>query len=97
MNFPLNHGLHKTGLPLIVVKLFENNICLMLDTGSNRNIIDHRINNHFKDKLKQSKNSSEVYTLNGLSSGITIDVPFSFEEHDYLESFLCTETVGICL
>ena len=41
MTFPLNYGLSKTGLPLIVVKLFERNICLMFDTGSNRNIIDN--------------------------------------------------------
>jgi hypothetical protein len=91
MTFPLNYGLSKTGLPLIVVELFGNNICLMLDTGSNRNIIDNRIYNHFKDKLKQSETSSAVYTLNGTSSGITVDIPFKFENLDYLEPFLCTE------
>ena len=91
MTFPLNHGLHKVGLPLIVVNIFDHNVCLMLDTGSNRNIIDHRIYDHFIDRLKQSDTSSEVYTLNGASVGITIDVPFRFEEHDYHEPFLCTE------
>ena len=91
MTFPLTHGLHKTGLPLIVAKLFDNDICLMLDTGSNRNIIDHRIYDHFKDRLKPSETSSEVYTLNGTSTGVTIDVPFSFEEDAYHEPFLCTE------
>ncbi|MCL2858809.1 MAG: hypothetical protein FWF42_03865 [Streptococcaceae bacterium] len=91
MTFPLNYGLSKTGLPLIVVKLFGNDICLMLDTGSNRNIIDHRIYDYFKEKLKQPETSSEVYTLNGVSSGITTNIPFSFEEHDYLEPFLCSE------
>ena len=92
MTFPLNYGLSKTGLPLIVAKIFDHDICLMLDTGSNRNIIDHRIYDHFKDKIKQSNTPSEVHTLNGASAGITVDVPFSFEEHDYLEPFLCTET-----
>ena len=92
MTFPLTYGIYKTGLPLIVVKLFGNNICLMLDTGSNRNIIDHRIYDHFKDKLKQSETSDEVYTLNGAARGIKIDVPFCFENHDYQEPFLCTET-----
>ena len=91
MTFPLNYGLSKTGLPLIVVKLFDHDICLMLDTGSNRNIIDQRIYDHFKDRLKQSETSDEVCTLNGTATGITIDVPFNFEEHDYLEPFLCTE------
>jgi len=91
MNFPLTYGIYKTGLPLIVAKLFENNICLMLDTGSNRNIIDHRIYDHFKDKLKHSETSDEVYTLNGAARGIKIDVPFCFEEHYYNEPFLCTD------
>jgi len=91
MTFPLNYGLSKAGLPLIVVKLFEQNICLMLDTGSNRNIIDRRVCDHFKDKLKQPDTPSEVYTLNGVSSGATIEIPFSFEEQDYYEPFICSE------
>ena len=91
MTYPLSYGLSKTGLPLIAVKLFGNDICLMLDTGSNRNIIDHRVYNHFKDRLKQSETSSEVYTLNGTTTGVIVDVPFCFEEHDYQEPFLCTE------
>jgi len=91
MTFPLNYGLSKTGLPLIVVKLFDYELCLLLDTGSNRNIIDHRIYDHFKDRLKLSETSDEVFTLNGTAAGITIDVPFCFEENDYQEPFLCTE------
>ena len=91
MTFPLNYGLSKTGLPLIVAKIFEQNICLMLDTGSNRNIIDQRIYDHFKDKLKQPETTSEVYTLNGAATGKTIDIPFNFEEQYYLEPFICSE------
>ena len=91
MTFPLNYGISKTGLPLIVVKLFEHNICLMLDTGSNRNIIDNRIYNHFKDQLKQPATSSEFYTLNGATAGIAINIPFSFEENNYNKPFLCAE------
>jgi hypothetical protein len=91
MTFPLNYGISQTGLPLIAVKIFEHDICLMLDTGSNRNIIDHRIYDHFKDRLIPSESSSEVFTLNGTAAGITIDVPFKLEAHDYQEPFLCTE------
>ena len=90
-SFPLTYGLSKTGLPLIVAKLFGFDICLMLDTGTNRNIIDHRIYDHFKDRLKHSETSSEVFTLNGAARGIEIDVPFCFENFDYHEPFLCTE------
>ena len=95
MTFPLTYGLHQTGLPLIVVKVFENNICLMLDTGSNRNIIDHRIYDHFKDNLPQPATSSEVITLNGTATGTTIDIPFNFENQDYQEPFLCTEQTEV--
>ena len=91
MTFPLNYGLSKTGLPLIVVKIFEHDICLMLDTGSNRNIIDNRIYDHFKEKLNQPATSSEVYTLNGTTTGITIEIPFSFEKNNYSEPFICSE------
>jgi len=100
MTFPLHYGLSKTGLPLIAVKIFDHDtsysvqstsICLMLDTGSNRNIIDSRIYDHFKDILKPSETSSEVFTLNGTASGITIDIPFTFENQDYQEPFMCTE------
>jgi hypothetical protein len=44
-----------------------------------------------KDKLKTSEPSSEVITLNGMATGITVDVPFNFENQNYLEHFLCTE------
>jgi len=91
MTFPLNYGLSKTGLPLIVVKIFDHDICLMLDTGSNRNIIDHRIYDHFKDRLKYSETPSKVFTLNGATTGTIIDVSFCFEEYDYHEPFICTE------
>ena len=63
----------------------------MLDTGSNRNIIDNRIYDHFKEKLKQPETSSGIYTLNGATTGITIEIPFSFEENNYLEPFICSE------
>ena len=93
IKFPLNYGLSKTGLPLIVAKIFDNDVCLMLDTGSNRNIIDSRIYDLFKDKLIPSETSSEVITLNGAATGTTIEVPFNFENQDYNEPFICTEIV----
>ena len=95
MNFPLNHGLHKTGLPLIVVNLFGNDICLMLDTGSNQNIIDNGIYEHFKDKLSLSATSSrEIIGLNGVSAngGAMVNLTFTFENQEYDEPFACSDT-----
>ena len=93
MNFPLNHGLHKTGLPLIVVKLFEHDICLMLDTGSNQNIIDNGIYEHFRDKLTTSESSGEILSLHGISEkGVSVNLPFTFENQEYNEPFTCSNT-----
>jgi hypothetical protein len=103
MTFPLNYGLSKTGLPLIVVKSFTEEMygivqldwCLMLDTGSNRNIIDQRMYDYLKGRLNLTETSSEVFTLNGTVTGLTIEVPFTFEDKDYHEPFLCTENTDV--
>ena len=92
MIFPLNYGLSKTGLPLIVVKIFNHDICLMLDTGSNNNIIDQQIYEHFKDKLAiREEFSQEVLTLNGIARGVIINFPFIFENQEYNEPFICSD------
>ena len=94
-SFPLNYGLSKAGLPLIAVKVFNHDICLMLDTGSNNNIIDQQIYEHFKDKFEQQSKSisSELLTINGTSKGLTIYIPFTFESIEYSEPFICTEMI----
>ena len=92
MNFPLNHGLHKTGLPLIVVNIFGYEICLMLDTGSNQNIIDNGIYEHFRDKLTEAEQSQEVTTLNGTTKGAVVNIPFAFENQEYDEPIVCSNT-----
>jgi len=92
MNFQLNFGLHKTGLPLIVVNIFGYEICLMLDTGSNQNIIDNGIYEHFKDKLTETEQPQEVLTLNGTTKGTIVNIPFTFENQKYIEPFICSNT-----
>ena len=93
MTFPLNHGLHKAGLPLIVVNIFDHDICLMLDTGSNQNIIDDRIYEHFRDRLSTSESSGEILSLTGVTTrGIILNLPFTFENQEYIEPFVCSNT-----
>jgi hypothetical protein len=92
MTFPLNYGLSKTGLPLIVVKIFDHDICLLLDTGSNQNIIDERIYKHFRDKLPETDQSKEVLTFNGTTGGAEIMLPFVFENQQYNEPFVSSNT-----
>jgi hypothetical protein len=94
IQFPINYGLLKVGLPLIIVKLFDNDICLLLDTGSNRNIIDYRIYNHFKEKLLETKNSDNILTLSGQTKGVEVFIPFVFEGVKYNEPFVCTDNTN---
>lgn len=89
-SFALNYGLLKTGLPLVIVKVFNLELCFLLDTGSNRNIIDERVYNHFKDKLNIVGENEEVSTLQSLSKGFELEIPFLFEGSDYNETFICT-------
>jgi len=89
--FPLTYGLLKIGLPLIIVEVFNQELCFLLDTGSNRNIIDQRIYHHFNDKLSAQSGVGGLLSLAGnTGESIEIDIPFEFERTSYCEPFLCT-------
>ena len=92
--FPLTYGLLKTGLPLIIVEVFNQELCFLLDTGSNRNIIDLRIYNHFNDKLSAQSSAGSLLSLGGnTGESIEIEIPFEFEKISYCEPFLCTGNI----
>ena len=89
--FPLTYGLLKTGLPLIIVEVFNQELCFLLDTGSNRNIIDLRIYNHFNDRLPMQTSTGSLLSLGGnTGESMEIEIPFVFEQISYCETFLCT-------
>lgn len=93
--FPLTYGFLKTGLPLIIVEVFNHKLCFLLDTGSNKNIIDKRIYNHFIDKLPVQTNTGSLLSLGGKSGeSIEIEIPFKFEQISYCEPFLCTGEIS---
>ena len=92
--FPLTYGLLKTGLPLIIVEVFNLELCFLLDTGSNRNIIDQRIYNHFSDKLSAQSGVGGLLSLGGnTGESMEIEIPFVFEQISYCETFLCTGNI----
>ena len=95
MFFSLNHGLSKTGLPLIAVKIFDHDICLMLDTGSNTNMIDRKIYDLLEDKLTSVETSTDVLSLNEDSEAITVDIQFRIENYDYKEPFVLTKVTDV--
>ena len=86
--FPLTYSLSKTGLPLIDVKSFDIDICLLLDTSSNINIIDERIYEYLKDKLPETEEHKNIGALYGMGEGVLINLPFTFESQEYNELFV---------
>ena len=50
-NIPINYGLLHSGLPLIVVEIKNQNLCFLLDTGSNKNLIDKRVSEFFRNEF----------------------------------------------
>jgi len=85
--FPLTHGIQKTGLPLIVIEINQQNLCFLLDTGSNKNLIDQRVYEFFKEQV-ETVGSSTILGLEGnkLDTPI-INLSFNFENHSYSTNF----------
>ena len=92
--FPIGLGLQKIGLPLIIVQLFNNDLCLLLDTGSNQNIIDKRIYELLKNDIQLSDEIKQITTLKeSLVDSFEVVLPFEFENMKYNEPFLCIENI----
>ena len=85
--FPLTHGIQKTGLPLIVIEINQQNLCFLLDTGSNKNLIEQRVYEFFKESV-EAIGSSTILGLEGnkLDTPI-INLSFNFENHSYSTNF----------
>ena len=87
LKFPLSYGLNKTGLPLIILEINQQNLCFLLDTGSNRNLIDQRVSEFFNENVK-AVGSSTILGLEGnkLDTPI-VKLSFNFEDHSYSTNF----------
>jgi len=87
LNFSLKYGLQKTGLPLIVVEINQQNLCFLLDTGSNKNLIDQKVYEFFKEQV-ETIGSSTILGLEGNKQDSTIiKLSFNFENHSYSTNF----------
>ena len=87
LNFPLTYGLKTIGLPLIVVEINQQNLCFLLDTGSNRNLIDQRVSEFFKEQV-ETVGSSTILGLEGNRQDTpVIKLSFNFENHSYSTNF----------
>lgn len=92
---PIKYSVYNIGLPVIPVKLFneENHSLLIIDTGSDRSIMDIAVYNHFKDKITNSEQGQNIITTNGTTSS-TLTAQFDFTIDDtlkYSEPFTCMD------
>lgn len=87
LKFGLSYGLKKTGLPLIAVEINQQNLCFLLDTGSNKNLIDQRVYEFFKEQV-ETVGSSSIFGLDGnkIETPI-IKLSFNFENSSYSTKF----------
>lgn len=95
MNIPINYFIKILGLPVIPLKLFNetNSSLFLIDTGSDRSIMDIAVYNHFKDKITNSEQGQNIITTNGKTSS-TLTAQFTFTIDDSLkfsEPFTCME------
>lgn len=83
----LSYGLNKTGLPLVVVAINQQNLCFLLDTGSNKNLIDQRVYEYFKEHFEVVGNNS-IFGLDGnKTETLIIKLSFNFENSSYSSKF----------
>lgn len=87
MIYSLAYGLEKIGLPVIIIKIKNKNLCFIIDTGSNCNLVDSRIVECFKDIITPAGD----YYISGIDGNRqNVDVvilPFNFEGQTYSPKF----------
>ena len=82
----LNSILSKLGLPLLIVKAQAKNLCFLLDTGSNINVIDRRVAEFFQ--LSGGTTKQRQFGIDGeLQTTDIVELAFSLEEQEYKANF----------
>lgn len=92
---PIKYSVYNIGLPVIPIKLFnaENHSLLLIDTGSDRSIMDIAVYKHFKDRITTSQQGQNIITTNGQTAS-TLTAQFDFTIEDtltYSEPFTCMD------
>ena len=79
-------GLPQVGLPLLFVKAQAKNLCFLLDTGSNINVLDKKVAEFFQ--LSGGTAQQHQFGIDG-THRITdvVEMAFSLEEREYKANF----------
>lgn len=88
MRFPLNFGLEKIGLPLILTSGRKKNVCFLIDTGSTHNTLFSFVYEHFKDDFRIIEENQETKGIESrFQESITVEGTFNFEGTEYTSTF----------
>lgn len=80
------NGLQQIGLPLLIVKAQAKNLCFLLDTGSNINILDKKVAEFFR--LPAGSTQHRQFGIDGtLRTTNVVEMTFSLEEREYKAAF----------
>lgn len=86
MIISLQVSIFKVGLPLLIVKAQAKNLCFLLDTGSNINILDRRVADFFR--LPAGSTQHRQFGIDGtLQITDVVKLTFSLEEQEYKADF----------
>ena len=79
-------ALSEIGLPTIIVEAQAKNLCFLLDTGSNINVLDKRVAEFFQ--LSGGTNQQHQFGIDGtLQTTDVVEMTFSLEEREYKADF----------
>lgn len=79
-------GLPQVGLPLLIVKAQAKNLCFLLDTGSNVNVLDRRVAEFFQ--LSGGTAKQRQFGIDGeLQTTDVVELAFSLEEQEHKANF----------
>ena len=82
----LQKSLTQVGLPLILVKAQAKNLCFLLDTGSNINVLDKKVAEFFQ--LSGGTAQQQQFGIDGtLQTTDVVKLTFSLEEREYKADF----------
>lgn len=88
MRFPLNFGIEKIGLPLILTSGRKKNVCFLIDTGSIHNTLFSFVYEHFKDDFRIIEENKETMGIESrFQESITVEGTFNFEGTEYTSTF----------
>lgn len=82
----LQQCLIRIGLPFIIIKAQAKNLCFLLDTGSNINILDKKVAEFFQ--LSGGTAQQQQFGIDGtLQTTDVVKLTFSLEEREYKADF----------